>query len=216
MYVWGWNERGQLGLPSKMVRELNKTQIEQHNTTALTNNDPVDNSTNNDMASTTSDEQSDAIRATVDEHNTLVIDSEEIVTGKRRRENELSQDRDDGGNTRAADRLPVSQEDQDDFVNIQLLPVAIDMHDDKGNDLVVTSISAGSRHSAAISGEYTWIPANMRRWANVGLLLVQRRRRWASGNPTLNQRLMFAGITRMEKKPQQIKLLIKRGILQVM
>ena len=31
-------------------------------------------------------------------------------------------------------------------------------------------------------------------WANVGLLLGQRCRRWANSNPTLGQRLMFAGI----------------------
>ena len=35
-------------------------------------------------------------------------------------------------------------------------------------------------------------PANMRRWANVVLLLGQRRRRWAISKPTLGQRLMFA------------------------
>ena len=37
-----------------------------------------------------------------------------------------------------------------------------------------------------------YIPANMRRWASVGLLLGQRRRRWANSKPTLAQRLMFA------------------------
>ena len=36
--------------------------------------------------------------------------------------------------------------------------------------------------------------ANMRRGANVGLLLGQRRRRWAGSKPTLAQRLMFAGL----------------------
>ena len=35
-------------------------------------------------------------------------------------------------------------------------------------------------------------PANMSRWPNVGLLLGQRRRRWAGSKPTLGQRLMFA------------------------
>ena len=39
----------------------------------------------------------------------------------------------------------------------------------------------------------TLTPANMRRWPNVGLLLVQRRRRWANSKPTLGQRLIFAG-----------------------
>ena len=33
----------------------------------------------------------------------------------------------------------------------------------------------------------------MRRWPNVGLLLGQRRRRWANSKPTLGQRLMFPG-----------------------
>ena len=32
--------------------------------------------------------------------------------------------------------------------------------------------------------------ANMSRWPNVGLLLCQRRRRWAKGKPTLGQRLI--------------------------
>ena len=36
------------------------------------------------------------------------------------------------------------------------------------------------------------IPAHKRRWANVGLLLGQRRRRWANSKPMLGQRLMFA------------------------
>ena len=35
-------------------------------------------------------------------------------------------------------------------------------------------------------------PANMRRWPIVGLLLDQRRRRWADNKPTVGQRLMFA------------------------
>ena len=37
-------------------------------------------------------------------------------------------------------------------------------------------------------------PANIRHWANAGLLVGQRRRRWANSKPTLAQRLMFAGI----------------------
>ena len=36
-------------------------------------------------------------------------------------------------------------------------------------------------------------PTNTRRWPKVGLLLGQRRRRWANIPPTLGQRLMFAG-----------------------
>ena len=36
--------------------------------------------------------------------------------------------------------------------------------------------------------------ANRWRWINVGLTLVQRRRRWTSVKPTLSQRLVSAGI----------------------
>ena len=36
----------------------------------------------------------------------------------------------------------------------------------------------------------------MERWVNVGLLLGQRRRRWANSKPTLTQRSMFAGTIR--------------------
>ena len=36
-------------------------------------------------------------------------------------------------------------------------------------------------------------PANTKRWSNVGLMLGQRRRRLANFNPTLGQRIMFAG-----------------------
>ena len=41
-------------------------------------------------------------------------------------------------------------------------------------------------------------PAGMRRWANVGLLLGQRRRQWANNKPTLAQHLMFAGYEHVE------------------
>ena len=34
----------------------------------------------------------------------------------------------------------------------------------------------------------------MRRWANAGLLLAHRLRRWPNSKPTLAQRLMFAGL----------------------
>ena len=36
-------------------------------------------------------------------------------------------------------------------------------------------------------------PENTRRWPNAGLMLAQRRRRWANISPTLGQRLVFAG-----------------------
>ena len=34
------------------------------------------------------------------------------------------------------------------------------------------------------------VPANTRRWPNVGLLVGQRRRRWPNGNPELGQGLV--------------------------
>ena len=37
--------------------------------------------------------------------------------------------------------------------------------------------------------------ANTRRWPNVGLMLGQRRRRWASISPTVGQRIVFAGLS---------------------
>ena len=37
-------------------------------------------------------------------------------------------------------------------------------------------------------------PTNTRRWPNGGLMLGQRRRRWANISPTLGQRFVFAGI----------------------
>ena len=38
------------------------------------------------------------------------------------------------------------------------------------------------------------IQANIGRWSNNGLLLGQRRRRWANSNPTSGRRPLFAGI----------------------
>ena len=37
-------------------------------------------------------------------------------------------------------------------------------------------------------------PANTSRWPNVGLMLGQRRRRWANIKPTLGQHLVFEGL----------------------
>ena len=39
---------------------------------------------------------------------------------------------------------------------------------------------------------FTLCPADTRRWTNVGLMLVQRRRRWASLKPALVQCLVFS------------------------
>ena len=39
----------------------------------------------------------------------------------------------------------------------------------------------------------------MRRWANVGLLLAHRLRRWPNSKPTLAQRLTFAGLLDTEQ-----------------
>ena len=44
-----------------------------------------------------------------------------------------------------------------------------------------------------ISTDTLRIPSNTRCWINVGLLLVQRRRRWPNNKPALVQRLVFAG-----------------------
>ena len=38
------------------------------------------------------------------------------------------------------------------------------------------------------------IPTNTIRWPNAGLMLAQRRRRWANISPALGQRVVFAGI----------------------
>ena len=46
--------------------------------------------------------------------------------------------------------------------------------------------------AAGFSEQYA-NPANTRRWPNVGLMLGQRRRRWANVCPTFVQRLVFAG-----------------------
>ena len=46
------------------------------------------------------------------------------------------------------------------------------------------------KHSVRIT--FISSPAKMRRWPNVGLLLGQRRRRWANSKPTLFQRLKIA------------------------
>ena len=45
-----------------------------------------------------------------------------------------------------------------------------------------------------ISSKIWLSPADTRRWINVGLTLVHRLRRWTNGKPTLNQRLVSAGI----------------------
>ena len=45
----------------------------------------------------------------------------------------------------------------------------------------------------------------MRRWPNVGLLLGQRRGRWAISKPTLDQRLMVAGYTHSKQATQKTR-----------
>ena len=58
--------------------------------------------------------------------------------------------------------------------------------------------------AAAIRGTdtCTWYPADTIHWINVGLTLVQRRRRWTSVNPTLIQRLVSAGYAFCSAKAQ--------------
>ena len=41
---------------------------------------------------------------------------------------------------------------------------------------------------------YKNAPRDARRWPNAGLMLHQRRRRWANINPALGQHLAIAGI----------------------
>ena len=48
-------------------------------------------------------------------------------------------------------------------------------------------------HVVCLLGNVTGTTVSMRRWPKVGLLLGQRRRRWASCSPTLGQRIMSAG-----------------------
>ena len=47
-----------------------------------------------------------------------------------------------------------------------------------------------------VKSKLSYIPADTRRWINVGLTLVQRRRRWTNVEPTLIQRIVSAGIGR--------------------
>ena len=46
--------------------------------------------------------------------------------------------------------------------------------------------------------DYVHIPANTKRWPYVGLMLGQRRRRWANIKPTLGQPLVFAGMAHVD------------------
>ena len=58
---------------------------------------------------------------------------------------------------------------------------------DQQNTLV--TVNWGRRIHPYITGN----PTDTRRWINVGLTLVQRRRRWTNNKPTLIQRLVSAG-----------------------
>ena len=50
-------------------------------------------------------------------------------------------------------------------------------------------VFSGNKHTALCG-----FPANTTRWSNVGLMLAQRRRRWASISPALDQRVLLAGL----------------------
>ena len=54
----------------------------------------------------------------------------------------------------------------------------------------------------------------MRRWLNVGLLLLQRRRRWANSKPTLGQRIMFAGSS-ADCEPRRLILQQEKTIIDM-
>ena len=70
-----------------------------------------------------------------------------------------------------------------------------------GKDLIASTVSSSMRVNK-LSWRYLQIrptsnvviPANMRRWPNVDLLLGHRRRRWANSKPALGQRLVFVGM----------------------
>ena len=51
----------------------------------------------------------------------------------------------------------------------------------------IEKLTSGPGHKS-----HSDIPANARRWANAGLMLVQRRRRWTNIKPALIQRFMSA------------------------
>ena len=55
-------------------------------------------------------------------------------------------------------------------------------------------------------------PSNMRRWSNVGLLLAHRLRRLPNSKPTLDQRLMFAGIMALFFQPRGSLYVHKGGL----
>ena len=68
-------------------------------------------------------------------------------------------------------------------------------------------IPAGLRITAAHTRNT--IPANTRRWPSVGLMLDQRRRRWANINPALGQRPVFAGILLLTLTVPMVRLISK-------
>ena len=65
------------------------------------------------------------------------------------------------------------------------------------------------------SRDHLWecVPANTRRWTNAGLLLGQRLRRWPNINPTLVQRLVFAGFFFSFISPNLSSQTCQRGAL---
>ena len=48
--------------------------------------------------------------------------------------------------------------------------------------------------SCLVFADHINIPANMRRWPNIGLLLTHSLRRWPNSKPPLGQRLTFDGM----------------------
>ena len=70
----------------------------------------------------------------------------------------------------------------------------------------VSFLEGLGRHAHHQSGQH---PADTRRWINVDLTLVQRRRRWTNVKPTLIQRIVCAG------QPRDVEKILGQCILFV-
>ena len=130
MYVWGWNERGQLGLPSRMVREGNQ---KLSRVTSLGHGQGLDECHEPSQTFQSEDTSSEY----QDSSSTLNFPRSLEEPG-------LSM-------TCAGHTSPRSSEGHEDFVNILVLPGVLDIQEG-GEAIDVTAVSAGSRHSAAVSG----------------------------------------------------------------
>lgn len=111
LYSWGWNERGQLGLPSKVVREQQKVLAQQQPS-----------------------QQTQDVTERQDAPNQCLQSSRSCEAQSKKQE--LSQ----------------YSSEVVELVNIQTLPAVMDLLEN-GENVDIVDVSAGSRHTAAISGE---------------------------------------------------------------